>query len=600
MEHWCLIRMVSKELGSNGHHSLKYIRDLRDGEKGEIDDAQKLLRSFSGNWQGNAVDLSFQRFNEVFEECVMGIQKANGCLSDSDRSMLSRAAVEAAEAISSWPRKVLGREYDNLGDTPETQEAISDVAKKLLSEGSPILALERIGECRDDSLVSIATVSREGRNHLVAHFRKEVLHAAGVPGADNWVVQEFLAVGLSQLQYLAATILKTHRKQIEKSAQVILSLHGETLYGHPTLVPKDVLANLGKGRDLSFTPVEKPNLEGILRAVDTAEGLLEREDDRKVQPGSPATSKVVPVEPEKMQEGEAKDPPGASDLATLLTYVSNLSTDLEKRWSSLVEDEGSEPQKEVLNKWYSFISSLKFHVGKQDRSTGPENRPIVRFPMAASDFTPDPAVTPIRRSLNQAAIAEMYAVRNLVDVMQGLRQPTASQIDLITGSETHWWESGAFNLVRKAAEVALRIVNRRDQLIELGESQDSNNPELVGTSRAADIVLYLSLSRAAMDQGLPESSLLYCSMTLRGIAIKFGGRQDSAEQVASTISAGSRSALREPTEQVMVLVRDLASGRDAPLEQIFNLASFWYEAIGPLVEEALAHTTAAHDESATQ
>ncbi|MFD8866216.1 hypothetical protein ACFV1F_17875 [Streptomyces sp. NPDC059590] len=598
LTHWCLVRMVSKEPGSKDHHSLAYIRDLRGGEKEEIDDAQKLLRSFSVNWQGNVSDLSFQRFNEAFEESILGMQKASGHLSENDRSMLSRAAVEAAEAIASWPRKVLNGEYENLGDTSEAQEMISDAAKRLLSEGSPILTLEHIANLRDDSLVSVGTWQHEGQKHLVAHFRREALRAAGVPGADNWIVQQLLAVGLSRLQYLAATILKTYRRKIETSGQVVLSLYGETLYGHPALVQNSTLANLGKGGDLSFSPVERPNLEGILRAVDAAEDLLGRGTDGEVETEAQGAPEVAPVTSEATKDREVTDVLEASDLKMLLTYVSSLSTDLEKRWSALVLDEGREPQKEALNKWYSFLSSLKSHIDKQDRNAGPDSHVTVRFPMTAADVTPDPDVTPIRSALNQAAIAEVHSLRNLVNVMRTLQQPTATQIDLITGAETHWWESGAFNLVRRAAEVALRVVNRRDRLIDLQESQDVDPSGPEGDSTAADILLFLNLSRLAMDQGLPEASLLYCSMTLRRIAIRLGGQDDSADQVARIVSSGSRSELRAPTLQLMALVQDLALGKDKPIEQIFNLANFWYEAIGRLVEDALMYKAAAQEESA--
>jgi hypothetical protein len=590
--------MVSKEPGSKDHHSLTYIRDLRSDEKEVIDDAQKLLRSFSANWQGNVSDLAFQRFNEAFEETILGMQKASGHLSENDKSMLSRAAVEAAEAVASWPRKVLNGEYENLGDTTVDQEAISDAAKRLLSEGSPILTLEHIANLRDDSLVSVGAVQRGGQQHLVAHFRREALQAAGVPGANNWLVQQLLTVGLSQLQYLAATILKTYRRKIEISGQVILSLYGETLYGHPALMQKSALANLGKGGDLSFSPVERPNLEGILRAVDVAEDLLGRWTEGEAETKAQDVAEVTPEASEAPKDQEAKDAPEASDLEMLLTYVSSLSTDLEKRWSALVLDEGREPQKEALNKWYSFLSSLKSHIDKQDRNAGPDSHVTVSFPMAVADVTPAPDVTPIRNALNQAAIAEVHSLRNLVNVMQTLQQPTATQIDLITGTQTHWWESGAFNLVRRAAEVAIRVVKRRDRLIELQESQgvDASGPE--GEPIAADILLFLNLSRLAMDQGLPEASLLYCSMTLRRIAIRLGGQADSADQVASIVSSGSRSELRTPTLQLMTLVQDLALGKDKPIDQIFNLANFWHEEIGRLVEDALMHKAAAQEESA--
>ncbi|MFD8135082.1 hypothetical protein [Streptomyces mirabilis] len=588
LTHWCLMRMVSKEPGSSDAHALAYIRDLREGEKEALDEALSLLKSFSSNWEGNVSDLSYKRFIEVFNECAAGMQKASGHLSENDRAMLSRAAIEAADAISSWPRKILSQEYERLGVDPGSRERIEGVAKKLLTEEGIIFSLHKVAGSRNDSLVAMVEVSGEGRRHFIAHFCKEILQESGVPHADNWIVQEVLTIGLSQLQYLAATVLKTYRAKIEESGHVILSLYGETLYGHPVLVPKEDLSKLGGRTDVSFVPIEKPNLEGVLRAADAAEKFLNNSEDEKSQRVATAVPDTAPARPEKENKAgdDAKDPPEASDLASLLLYVSRLSTDLEKRWSSLIVNEGSETQKEALNRWYSFISSLKSHIEKQDRRDT-RSALLGRFPLKAEDFKPDTDVSEMASSLNEAAIAELYAVRNLVNVMQGLQRPTAVQIDLVTGDAAHWWESGAFHSVQRAADVAMRVVRRRDQLIELEETQDSSPSQFDKQFTTADIILHANLSRAAMNQGLPEASILYCALALRGIAVRFGAEGDSPEQAASAIGSGPRSVLREPAEQVMTLVQNIASGAGRPLERIVNLANFWYHAIGPLVESAL-------------
>jgi hypothetical protein len=587
------MRMVTNGREGDAHHALSYIRDLQSGEKEAIDEAQRLLRSFSVNWEGNVSNLSFERFNELFDECIDGIKKASGHLSDNDRVALSRSAIEAADTISSWPGKIISGEYDNLGVDSQSREVIESVAKRLLAEGAPLAALRKIADCRSDSLVSVTQVERDGRKHFLAYFRKEVLEDAGMPHAGNWVVQELLSLGLSQLQRLAATVLKSYRGKIEESGRTVLSLFSETLYGHPVLVPKENLSKLGQGADLSFVPVERPNLEGVLRAADVAERLIGAAESEKSQNTVATAPVAAPGSPEQ-EKADPADLPQASNLATLLTYVSSLSADLEKRWSSLVTDEGNESHKEALNKWYSFISSLKNHIEKQGKRDSQGDRLISRFPMEAEDFKPSSDATPIRKALKEVEIAELYAVRNLLNVMQALRSPTATQIDLLTGQETHWWESGAFNLVRKAAEVAIRVVHRRDQLLELAEAETTGSSAGPGVT---DTILQIILSRSAMDQGMPEASIVYCSLALRGIAAKFGVEGDSAEQVARAIGSGARSELREPAEQAMNLVRDMASGVDIPVEQVFNLANFWYDAIGPLVQAAFMHTHPADNES---
>jgi hypothetical protein len=581
------MRMVTNGPQGEGHHALSYIRDLQPGEKDAIDEAQQLLRSFSANWEGNASNRSFERFNELFGECIDGIKKASGHLSDNDRVTLSRAAIEAADTISSWPGKILSGEYGNLGVDSQSREGIEFVAKQLLAKGAPLSVLRMIADCRSDSLVSVTQVESDGRKHFIAYFRKEVLEGAGMPHARNWVVQELLSLGLSQLQRLAATVLKSYRGKIEEAGRTVLSFFNETLYGNPMLVPKENLSKLGQGADLSFIPVERPNLEGVLRAADAAERLLDAAENAKSQNAVESSPVADPGSPEQKKEAGPADLPRASDLAALLTYVSSLSADLEKRWSSLVTDEGSESHKEALNKWYSFISSLKNHIEKQGERDPRGDRLISRFPMKAEDFKPSSDATPIREALKEVEIAELYAVRNLLNVMQALRSPTATQIDLLTGLETHWWESGAFNLVRKAAEVAIRVVQRRDQILESEEAENSGSS---AGSGATDTILHVSLSRAAMDQGMPEASVIYCSLALRGIAAKFGVEGDSAEQVARAIGLRARGELREPAERAMNLVRDMASGVDIPVEQVFNLANFWYEEIGPLVESAFMYT----------
>ncbi|MEU2909801.1 hypothetical protein [Streptomyces massasporeus] len=585
--------MVTKEPGAGSHHALAFIRELQQGEKEEIDAAQRLLRSFSANWDGNSAARSLEHFDKIFEECVTGIQKASGHYSDNDRSMLSRAAIEASHTIASWPSKVLSGEYEHLGADAKDRENIETVAKKLLAADAPINLLSKISECNNDSLVSVTQVERSGRKGFIAYFRKEVLQEVGISQAENWVVQEILTVGLSQLQYLGATILKCHRKVIEEAGKVLLSLHTETLYGQPMLIPKENLSNLGKGAaDLSLAPVENPNLEGILRATDAAEKLLDAAGSK----GSPAPPATAPIaEPIKPRRGEGKtgELPEASDLAALFTYVSRLSTDLERRWSSLISDAGSEDHKEALNKWYSFISSLKNRIEKQGQRDPQGEHSIGPFPLRADSFTPRPDPVSTGDALKEVETAELYATRNLLNVMQALSKPTTVQIDLATGQETRWWESGAFNLVRRAAEVAIRVVDRRDELIEMEKTATTAPPDV----RVGGLFLHANLSRAAMDQGMPEAALIYCALALRDVSTKLGAVGVSPEEAAAVIGSELRSELQEPARQAMALASDIAAGVDTRVEQVFNLANFWCDSINSLIEAALTHNNAAGDES---
>ncbi|MGP3635729.1 hypothetical protein ACTU45_20595 [Streptomyces sp. 24-1644] len=576
---------MTKMPDTNDPHGLFFIRDIESAEKLLIDESMTLLRSFAANWDWTKASDSLTRIRAVIADCVESTQKANGNFSENDRTILSRTVKESAEVISSWPERILRDESRHLGVDSESRERIAEAARRALDPSQIVSVLQRIAQHPHDSLISLAQAPAAAGGGYVAYFEKEVLKEAGVENPANWLVEEVFTRGLAQLQLVAAEILTSYRGKIEDAGRVILGLHGEVLYGHPVLVLKSELQ--AGGGNLSLTPVENPNLEGILRAVDSAASVLSQNDHAQGQVRNPIDEIPSPKPSNPTSsDSAATQEITASDLRSLLHHVGKLNTDMEKAWSSALDGERHKTHGEMLAKWFSFAESIKSYITQQYVATGEgrEGQAMRVFPLDAQHFGSVPATLP--DALSESGVAEVYAMRNLLHLLRGLQQPTIREVNLVTGEEITWWESGAFSQVRRAADLAIRIVHRRDDLVAT-QVKSSGRPEETEVPVSEESAfLYAQLCRMSLYDGLPEATVVYAALALRSVAASMGCTGNDGAGVVEAIGRID-SSWKAPAEVTLNLAANIGNGGVPALESIVNMGNFWADEIGAVCQSAM-------------
>ncbi|MFI6553735.1 hypothetical protein ACWGBY_03325 [Streptomyces griseus] len=574
---------MTKMPDTNDPHGLFFVRDIDSAEKLVIDESMTLLRSFAANWDWTKASDSLTRIRAVAADCIESTEKANGNFSENDRTILSRTVRESAEILSSWPERILRAEGRHLGVDSESRNRIAEAARKALDPSQTLSVLQKIAQHPHDSLVSIAQAPTATGGGYVAYFEREILRQAGVENPANWIVEEIFTLGLSRLQFVAAEILSSYRGKIEDAGRVILGLYGEVLYGHPVLALKGEL----QAGNLSLTPVENPNLEGILRAADSAASMLTQDEHAQDQvrktineAPSPENSNVNTSDSTTTQEITA------SDLRSLLHHVGKLSSNVEKAWSLALDGERHEIHGEMLGEWFSFAESLQSYIAKQYSATGKglEGQAMMVFPLDAQHFGSTPAT--LSDALDESGVAEVYAMRNLLHLLRGLQQPTIREMNLVTGEETTWWESGAFSQVRRAADLAIRVVHRRDDLVAAQIESSGGSEETAVPVSDESAFLHAQLCRMSLYDGLPEATVVYAALALRKLAASMGCMSNDGAAVVETI-ASIDSRWRAPVEVTLNLAEKIGNGFVPPLESIVNMGNFWSDEIGSLCQAAI-------------
>ncbi|WP_411075161.1 hypothetical protein [Streptomyces sp. cmx-4-7] len=582
---WCLVRMVSKVPGPQGHNSLAYVRELEEGEKEQVDNAQEMLRSFaSTQWAWNKIGRAYQDLLTAIDAAIQSTERASGHFSDNERLILSRTVIETAKMIVSWPAGVLEGSSNHAGTDDVSRRRITEIATKLTQDPSLIL-LRKIADAQDGSVAGLTLHN----GSIVAYLEKSSLESAGVESPQNWPIDNVFSVSLAKVEQLAAVTLASYRKEIEKSAHLIQRIHADVIYGAPAIIPRQNLEKLssGSGADLQISPIEAPNMEGVLRAADTAEAMLAGRIVRNQIPGSsPVPTVAQPGNATDTREDQSNQSseyaPRASSLSALLRYASGLTVQAEAVWSATLDIQDGDANKETLTRWFSFLSSLQGEFNERLRIQGDSQETIARFPVDAGFFKSEWASSSSRDSLPLANIAEIYTMQNLVQSLKGLQQPTLSSIDLTTGEERTWWDSGAFSTTKRVAETTLRMTERREHLAALEDSDQTVDSAL---EPVGDGLLFAKLALDCLRQGRYEACILYFSLSVRNIACK-GGEENSNENVVARVVELRGAQLQEPTLRLLESIKALSCSAAVHLEEAVVLAHFWADEIDHLVRAA--------------
>jgi hypothetical protein len=203
------------------------------------------------------------------------------------------------------------------------------------------------------------------------------------------------------------------------------------------------------------------------------------------------------------------------DLASLVEHAVRLSQQLEKVWSSALDETAlDEAQQDVLAEWSAVLRSLHREVDEAETHLAeagidPRLASHPLDPAAVATFQLD--AEPEQR-WQQLQAAQLIALENLARAVGALTEPSGKRVPLQTGVTESWWEAGAFGLVRSRALLVLRVTREveRGQALLLGEEPPSE--AAVARDRAYDA---LDASRIALTRGDPEAALLHAHTALR-------------------------------------------------------------------------------------
>ncbi|MFB6529087.1 hypothetical protein [Streptomyces sp. NPDC056399] len=575
--------MVSKVPGPQGLNSLAYIREFQEGEKERVDKAQEMMRSFtSTQWAWNKIGRAYQNLLATIDAAIESTERASGHFSTNERLILSRTVIETARAIVSWPTDVLGGKGDHVGVDDASRQRISEIATALTHDNT-LSMLQKIVDAQDEEVAGL--ISHNGS--FVAYLEKSSMESAGVESPQNWLIGNVFSIALAKVEKLAAVTLTSYRKEIEDAARLIQRIHADVIYGAPAIIPRQNLDGLssGSGGDLQVSPIEAPDTEGVLRAVDTAEEMLAGRIVRNQIPDSSiaaaASGTAAATDTQGDQAGQSSDyAPRTSNLSALLRYASGLTTQAEFVWSATLDLQANDANKETLTRWFSFLASLQGQFNERVKNQRGSQEAITRFPVDAEFFRSEWSPSGSQTSLPLADIAEIYAVQNLVQSLKGLQQPTLSSIDLITGEERSWWDSGAFSVTKRVAETALRMTERRERLAALQDSDqaiDSSAEPVGGDS--------LQLAKLAIDcllQGRYEACILYFALCVRNIASQSEVEQSDDNVVARVVQLRG-AQMENPTRSLLESIKELSCSAAVNLERTIVLAHFWATEIDHLV-----------------
>ncbi|MGN6275846.1 MAG: hypothetical protein ACTHNP_07950 [Solirubrobacterales bacterium] len=207
---------------------------------------------------------------------------------------------------------------------------------------------------------------------------------------------------------------------------------------------------------------------------------------------------------------------GPVDLEALALHVVKLSGALERAWSDAL-DAGvlSRAEDELNTELSALVTTMTGALQETDERLEAEgiDPKIYSWP-----YDPDtskklqPGSDSASRRSN-LVIAQMIALREVLEAYKALQEPSGEEIDLRAQSRTQWFEAGAFALFRDRAKLLLRVTREVDRVTDalLG---DLSPPKLDLSVEAAGESL--RAAQAAYSHGDLDAAILHSRGALRG------------------------------------------------------------------------------------
>lgn len=208
-------------------------------------------------------------------------------------------------------------------------------------------------------------------------------------------------------------------------------------------------------------------------------------------------------------------PPEPISPEALADHVLRVSEDLERAWSAALDDEALERARDGLSReWTALVQALhtRMEQAAHDAEAAGLDPTLTTVPLGldvVADLDFDAAG---EARWHQLQLAQLVAFEALLGGLNGLHEPTAERVDLMTQEVERWWESGAFALVRSRAALLARVTRELEHV----EAELFGSPKVSPAHMARSAALELvQAANVALRRGDPEGALLHGHSALR-------------------------------------------------------------------------------------
>lgn len=469
-------------------------------------------------------------------------RSATRTASDMNRAVLalSRVAADLAGSLREQVNADFGAESEEAHDL---QLAINDESER--PPFQVLVAVSRLGRgifesTTDDRVVNDLESVTALANEL-----------SGVTPAINFL--DTLGRGVIVAQRLIGRQLEIYKQRVEAASLLLRQLAAEVPDGAVAIMrsdPQDEASSKESAAKLTPVPLALDSALALHRAIRHSGDVLARTErsvasvsedpqDGDTVPDAVGTDTCAetsgqrPVPSETKDSGEpeqaespAEAPPSANDhplpraeeddqivdIRALATNATQLADSLERAWSSALRpDELQEAFEEMQARIESLVRSVQRRVEVGDRSlrqAGVDTRlradPLPLGEVRRLSFEPDP-----QRRWLQLQIAELEALRALLEAFQAMRAPSAQKIMIPSGEVETWWESGGFSLLRTRARALARL---SDETAAASEALAGKPSSTITTRTFFDSFL---LATEAWSNGDPVGALCHIRLALR-------------------------------------------------------------------------------------
>lgn len=214
---------------------------------------------------------------------------------------------------------------------------------------------------------------------------------------------------------------------------------------------------------------------------------------------------------QEAQPPEEKSAAPPLDLHAVINAVVKVPSQLEREWSRALNTQALETGILQLNQQLaSLFNAIQLEAtesGAAAESLGHSDT-LDKWPLSLSDVVALSAGAEGEARYKQLNCALTYAIADLASAVNALQVPTGQEVKLPSGQVETWWESGAFNHLRLAAQLVSRI---NEQIYAMQVTPDSH------THDHASWNVQFGLGKNALEAALPEAAICYFNLAIKGL-----------------------------------------------------------------------------------
>lgn len=543
--------------------AISLLREVTEQEHRSLQEAAEFIRTAAGGAGYVNVIRAIEDFEQRAADLASESPVEAHALEHSLR-VVARLVVACAErviaSIDDSPlvvgadRQLLQAELRQMRDA---SVAISTCAGLL--ERSPLLTVVRTGE------------------------KPEVFVVGERKGARYSSPMALLMDAANELQRMLAQRLVVLSPLIAEASLMLRRVTAEVLDGAPALIRPEKL-NGGDGSattSLGLNDLALPLIAPLQRQLQRAERLLSQPgptDDRakadEIEEPSLAPDWQPASDPEGSPEGatEANEQPGALpsgvlDLRLVVERLAAINDTLERAWSEALDAVDLDTAHQDLRADFESLLRALGHAtsAEETRMRAKGVDPVLAAGLR--NLTVDAIVRApnTRQMWEQLQVAMLHAISIFGEALAALARHANAEIAVDDqGRETvaTWWESGAFDTVRRAARFVLRIYEEkeaaeRELLAEAGATETDSEARMAPDQRS-ELLERFMLGQMALAAGDPEAALLHTRLAYRALfVVADDGEEGMLERMeADPVQAEVSRAARAVTE----LAQRLAAG----------------------------------------